>query len=228
VTTTPDFPTITSRLSLSRVLDVTEGAIRRAEAEGRIRRTRAGEWDVLDVVRAWRANTRRHVGTPLPAWLDSDVDLDEGVLRQLAFRARQEARRSQGTPEEVAADRAVERLLDELVGTAAAMDRWNGAGAFWREGEGSPHRDHHLDVAEVRAALAAVPHAGEWLQHAWFQGSEYRSVWPENPYDETWNRRAMVADAVSWIVLLHRRMLAHVSGSAAQCETVHALGRLAG
>jgi hypothetical protein len=95
VTTTPDFPTITSRLSLSRVLDVTEGAIRRAEAEGRIRRTRAGEWDVLDVVRAWRANTRRHVGTPLPAWLDSDVDLDEDVLRQLAFRARQEARRSQ-------------------------------------------------------------------------------------------------------------------------------------
>lgn len=46
-------------------------------------------------------------------------------------------------------------LLDELVGTAAAMDRWNLDG--WRDG--SPHRDHHLD-ADVRAAVAAVPHAG--------------------------------------------------------------------
>jgi hypothetical protein len=223
--TAPDFPTIGSRLSLSRVRDITESAIRRAEAEGRIRRTRAGEWDVLDVIRAWRANTRRHVGTPLPAWLDSDVDLDEDVLRQLAFRARQEARRSQRTPEEVAADRAVERLLDEVVGTAAEMSVWN-VGDTWREG--SPRRDHHLDADEVRVALAAVPHAGEWLQHAWFQGSEYRSVWPENPYDETWNRRAMLADAVSWIVLLHRRTLAEATGSAAQSETVHALGRLAG
>jgi len=210
VTTTPDFPTITSRLSLSRVLDITEGAIRRAEAEGRIWRTQAGDWDVVDVVRAWRANTRRHIGTPLPVWLDSDIDLDEDVLAQLAFRARQEARRSRRTPEEVAADRAVERLLDELVGTAAAMDRWN-PGGFWRDG--SPHRDHTLDADEARAALATVPHAGEWLQFGWFQGSEYRSVWPGDPDDERTCRRAMVAEALSWLVLLHRRAITEEGGA---------------
>jgi hypothetical protein len=85
------------------------------------------------------------------------------------------------------------------------MGRWD-IQAF-RVEQTSP-RDHDLDADEVRAALAAVPNAGEWLQHAWYQGSDLRSVCLDEPDDETWTRRKMLADAVWWLVLLHRRTLA--------------------
>jgi hypothetical protein len=76
---------------LADVLGVTPPAIRDAAARGKIRRRRDGRWDVLAVVRSWRASTVPSLQRPRQAicyrpWLDWDVPLRGAVRAELVRR----------------------------------------------------------------------------------------------------------------------------------------------
>src|SRR5262245_47611258 len=84
---------VETNVALARILGVSQPAIVKAEARGRIEREVDGSWDVFRVVDDWRASTlaslQRRVGEFRP-WLSNDTPLSPCIWLELERRARAE------------------------------------------------------------------------------------------------------------------------------------------